>query len=64
MNGLPVGVPMAMVVARLVVPRTSLAWHARPLVSWSATGITLLVSAALCRYRGRSGGGVAKPGAV
>ncbi len=61
---LAAGVLMAIVVAWLVVLRTSLAWHARPLVSWSATGITLLASAALCRYRGRSGGGVAKPGAV
>jgi hypothetical protein len=59
---LAVGVLMAMVVAWLVVLRTSLAWHAQPLVSWGATGITLLASAALYGSGGRTANGVAKPG--
>jgi hypothetical protein len=47
---LAAGLLMAIVVAWLVVLRTSFAWHAQPLVSWSAMGITLLASAAMYRY--------------
>lgn len=56
---LPAGIAMAIVVAWLVVLRSSLAWHSQPLVSWSATGITLLASAALYRLGGRPQDGAA-----
>jgi hypothetical protein len=61
---LAAGISMGMVVAWLAVLRTGLAWQARPLVSWSATGVTLLASAALYRYAGRAAEGVAGPGEV
>jgi hypothetical protein len=47
---------LALVVAWEAVLRSGLAWHARPLASWSAIGLTLAASALLYRNRGNAPG--------
>ena len=44
---IPVAICLAMILAWLAVLRTGVGWHAQPLWSWTAVGVTLLASAVL-----------------